>query len=62
MEFTDDELTCLVEALREYSYRVPVHGGRRVVCNALVYRIEHKLLVNHRRAYMERPNGTRNEQ
>lgn len=46
MEMTDDELTVVIEALREYRLRLAVDSPRRIVTEALIHRAAHKLLPN----------------
>lgn len=38
MILTDDELTVIIESLREYRLRLAVNSGRRVVAEALIFR------------------------
>lgn len=45
--FTGDEFTVLIEALREYRIRLP-EGARRILCDALIYRLGRELITQTR--------------
>ena len=42
MKFTQDELVVVIEALREYRLRVA--GSRRILCEALIFRLGQQLV------------------
>ena len=44
MNFTDDELTVIIEALKEYHLRTD--GVRRALCETIGYRFAHELQQN----------------
>lgn len=48
MDFTDDELVTLIEALREYRLRLN-DPNRKLVTEALVWRLGAELVANNRR-------------
>lgn len=37
-QLTSDELTCIIEALREYRLRVGGNPARKLLCEALIFR------------------------
>lgn len=52
MNFTDDELVTLIEALREYRLRVS-EPSRLLVSEALVYRLGAQLVDNAKTKYQK---------
>jgi len=46
MNFTDDELTVVIEALTEYAQRMPSGSGRHVLAQALEFRFKQQLLTH----------------
>jgi hypothetical protein len=51
MQFTDDEIVIIVEALREYRLRI-ADESRKLVCQALVFRFMAQLVANAKEAFL----------